>query len=254
MKLSIKSIKILPALLLKNHIDGEKALTSMNDEETLDYLLSSGKGIVRYGNSELSYMAGLNVKTQKQNKYLRQKLIKIIEGQGFDDPYIIGYPIDMIDNKYSVGRSDINKAWGLRVKLSGNAFVKNGGVYYSPFVFRMKDVLSQDIFLYSLKLASLFHNKDIIYVGPKTGKNCEPPSGIEYKSIINIPESNCFSYYHDIYQKVINESKEYSNPLVLLVAGITATALSYDLNNVGIKTYDLGQMARHLNFFNKIKK
>ena len=122
--------------------------------------------------------------------------------------------------------------------------VKQNQLYASPYCFRIIEVLDENMDDYLKLVESLFNGRDVIYIGPLQGKNPDIPAFLKPKEIIKIPEKNAFEKFDEILKEITNRSKNYKNPLVVLVGGTTASALSYELNMSNITCYDFGQFNR----------
>ena len=115
-------------------------------------------------------------------------------------------------------------------------YIQKKGTYGSAFCFRILSVLDEDKNEYVKILLSLFEDKDIIYVG-----GGEPfPNLIQVKDFIQTPPTNAFTAYEQIFGAIQKKIKQYPNPVVILSCGITATALSAELNGMRILAYDVG--------------
>lgn len=219
----------------------------LSDEESLDYLLlNKNVGIVRFGNSELSYVAGLRKDNQKQDNFLRKRLVYILKQHPKKASYVVGFPLDATILSGGSSRKVRNSLWDKAPRIVVQVFARTDYVYLSPFLFRLKNVVVSDKERYLKKLEKLFEDRNIIYVGPSTGRNSRIWDGINPKVVIDIPESDAFDLYEKVKNKVAEEALKFHDPLVLVVAGITATVLSAELNELGVTTYDLGQVSRHV--------
>ncbi len=85
-------------------------------------------------------------------------------------------------------------------------------------------------------LLSSFDGKEIIYVG-----NGEPyPGLIHWSSLIQTPPQNAYSESQRILQSIEKQLKNTKNPIVVFSCGITATALSAEVNAIGVQALDVG--------------
>lgn len=219
----------------------------LSDEESVDFLLNNKEvGIVRFGNSELSYVAGCEKDNQVQNVQLRKKLVDILENHPSKTSYEVGLPLDATILSGTSKRKVRRSIWDRAPRVVVQIYAKRDYEYLSAFLFRLLNVASDDKNKYVEKLKTLFEGRDIIYVGPNTGRNADIWNGIRPKEIVSIPEANAFDIFDEIKNIVTEKAQNYEKPLVLVVAGITATALSAELNENGITTYDLGQITRHV--------
>ena len=218
----------------------------ISDRETILLLKKNPKiGIVRYGNSELGLIVGNSPRTQKYNKELKKKLVNICQKYNSDlsKKFLLAMPIDSLIIK-GINRNLPKWYPGIAAKYAMKFLIKKNEIYGSPFCFRVTEVIDKDIKDYIELIKSLFFNRQIIYVGPMEGKNAEIPSFIEPLVILKIPKENAFEKFDDIINKIKNVCQNYKDPLVVIVGGITATALSYELNMLNITCYDFGQYLR----------
>ena len=102
-------------------------------------------------------------------------------------------------------------------------------------------------------IKSLFDRQEIIYVGPLEGKNSKIPDFIIPSEILRIPENNAFEKYDSIVRQIKKLCLNYKNPLVVIVGGTTASAISYELNMSDITCYDFGQYDRIYKKYLEIK-
>ena len=61
---------------------------------------------------------------------------------------------------------------------------------------------------------------------------------------LQIPEKNAFEKFQQILKEIKELCEKYNNPLVVIVGGTTASAISYELNISNITCYDFGQYFR----------
>lgn len=243
----LRAIYLLSKAIACTQKIGLREYQQLSDDETIDFLLKNKNvGIVRFGNSELSYIAGNDIKHQVQDERLRSKLVYILQNHSAIKSYRVGLPLDATILFGTSNRRIVESLWSSTPRHVVQIYAKNKYVYLSPFVFRLKNVVTEDKKKYINYLAALFDGRDVIYVGPSAGRNSQVWNKIVVKEFISIPEKNAFNIFDEIKLDVTRRSQKYTNPLVLIVAGITATALSSELNESGILAYDLGQMTRHI--------
>jgi hypothetical protein len=97
-------------------------------------------------------------------------------------------------------------------------------------------VVDDDKANYAALLKSLFTGRDIILVA-----SADPVPGLISPCVtIKAPANHAFDAYGSLRDRIEKSAAAFSQPLVLLSLGITATALAADLNRAGILAYDLG--------------
>lgn len=215
---------------------------NLSDRETILHLKKNPKiGIIRYGNSELGLLIGNSPKTQKYNKKLKNLLIETFKNYNSitNNKYLLAIPLD-----FSKRKSVPDWYPGKFAKLAMKLLVSKKQIYGSAFCFRICDVLDEDIEEYIKLVKSLFLNRDIIYVGPLTGKNEEIPNFITPVEVLKIPEKDAFEKFDDIVSQIKKLCTNYKDPLVVIVGGVTASVISYKLNISNITCYDFGQYLR----------
>jgi hypothetical protein len=211
----------------------------LSDRQTLLYLKDHQIGITRFGDGEAGYLSGYSFSHQKQNPDLRIKLVEILKTYDHKSPFLIGFPYDIFFNRY-VERNTSKNYWN-SAKYSLLPYVKKEYAYGSAFCFRLPIVIDDDKKEYAQFFISLFLNKDIIFVG-----RAEPyPGLISPKCMIKTPPTDAYDEYDQLKETITKRTKEFENPCVLLSCGITATALSADLNRLGILAYDVGLCFTH---------
>ena len=218
----------------------------LSDRETLLCLKRNpGLGIIRNGNSELGLIVGNSPQTQSYDKNLRDKLVKNCWNYNniTIKKYLLALPLETLE----VGHGKRNlPGWypGQASRLAMKFLIKKKQKYASPFCFRIGNVEDDDMEEYLNIIKSLFIGRKIIYVGPMKDKNTEIPEFIKPSEIIKIPAKNAFEKFDEIISQIRLLSKNYKNPLVVVVGGTTAAALSYELNMTNITCYDFGQFNR----------
>ena len=219
----------------------------ISDRETLLYLKKNPKtGIIRYGNSELGLIIGNSPKTQIFNKDLRDKLVKSCQNYNSAtmNKYLLALPLDSLILKNKKKRGIPEWYPGRGASLAMRFLAKKNQLYASPHCFRIIDVYDNNIDEYVRLVESLFVNREVIYVGPMQGKNSEIPEFLKPLEFLKIPERNAFEKFHEILQDIKKLCEKYENPLVVMVGGTTASAISYELNLSNITCYDFGQYHR----------
>ncbi len=215
----------------------------MSDEEVLLYLKNNKKGIVRYGSGENGYLVGYPRPHQKHDKRLEKKTKDILKNWKKDlneNNYLLTLPLDSVLGVNWEERNLQGKVWRGVMSYSLLPFLKKNHVYGSPFCFRLKDAIYKNKERYVSLIKDLFKDKDIIYVGPEK----EFEVMFEPVEFIKIPPKDVFDRYEELKNEIKEKAKKYNDPLVVITAGVAATALSAELNDEGILTYDAGSIFR----------
>ena len=214
---------------------------ALSDRETILHLKNNPRtGIIRFGNSELGLIVGNSAKTQEYNHKLKNILVDICFNYNSinNKKYLITLPLDTSKRKgvpsWYPGRA---AKWAMKFLVKKNQ-------KYGTHCFRITEVIDDDMDSYIGLIKNLFLNRDIVYVGPLDGKNPDIPKFITPKEVLKIPEKNAFEQTENIITQIKNICKNYKDPLVGVVGGITACAISYELNMSNITCYDFGQYER----------
>lgn len=244
----IYNLSILWLLSENKWLDPYKLImeNQLSDRHTLLYLKRNPRvGIIRNGNSELGLIIGNSPQTQQYDKKLRDKLVNNCRNYSSNTmkQYLLALPLETLVVGYTKrnipdwypGRGS---RWAMRF------LVKTSQMYASPFCFRITDVEDDDMEGYIELVKSLFVRRKIIYVGPMQDKNREIPNFIIPSEILKIPEKNGFKKFDIIITQIKKLCENYENPLVVIVGGATASAISYELNISNITCYDFGQYNR----------
>ena len=246
----IRLKRFIPVFLPRVHrvFVSKENVRYMSDDETLSFLENNKNfGIVRFGNSEFSLLAGRSVGTQDFSSSLQRELKKILLLQPTN--YLLALPVDTtIKNLRFKNQHSWDQIWKKTPKLFMELYVKNNYDYGSPFCFRIKDIKTINLSRYLNKIERLINDKKIIYIGPSKGKNSKKPTLKQEILTIDIPSKNAYDHVDNIIKQVQKVTRKNNNILVLIVAGATGTVLSARLNKLGVLAYDFGQYQRHLEF------
>lgn len=228
----------------------------LSDRETILYLKNNQTvGIIRYGNSELGLIVGNSPKTQKYNKELKNILVNTCRKYNSTSKkkYLLALPLESLTPGLNNPKRNIPNWYpGLASRWAMRFLAKKSQKYGSAFCFRIREVIDNDMDDYIRLIESLFIGRNVIYVGPMEGKNSEVPEFLKPLEVLKIPEKNAFEKYKEILKKIKLLCEKYENPLVVMVGGTTASALSYELNLSNITCYDFGQFNRLYHKFLKI--
>lgn len=213
--------------------------------ETLERLREQKCSLSRFGDGEFDLIFGNDLKFQKYDEKLANKLRKILlleEGAGTCK---VAIPRVFASLK---GMTCASKAfWSVylvdhREKIYG--LLNPAYCYFDAQVTRIyvNRKNKSDAAKYFRQWKEVWRGEDILLV---EGKNSRFGVGndlfAEAKSVERIlcPACNAFDYYDEILDTV---TKKGINKLVLLVLGPTATALAYDLSCRGIWAIDSGNL------------
>jgi hypothetical protein len=201
-------------------------------------------GISRYGDGELAYLFGGGTTHEKNYTELSRKIRENLENYGKDvieNTCLIALPISLTLGQQFKKRNASRDYWQSYKKYSMMPFLKKDAVYGSPFCFRIDTIDHCDRRGHLVAIKSLFEDKNVIYVSDNRDL-----SRVTIDEHIEIPSEDAYKHYDAIVHEIKEVAKKYDNELVLVTAGVTATAISFELNERGILTYDIGKLYRWL--------
>ena len=230
----------------------------LTDSETLEFLIDSDCGLTRLGNSELTFMAGRDVRHQRQNKRLRKLLFQCVADYNNTGPdhsnMLLALPLDL-----TIGRDYFNRAqlsaeggvyrkdiWRKSPLFVTRDIVKKGMVYGATNAFRFREsVPSGGLENHINRYLTLLESRPSVYIGPKvdhqTARKLLPDV-----QILEIPSVNAFDLYDQLLTQADAIAGKEPTTQFLITAGLTGTVLSYSLNKAGLKALDVGQSIRHI--------
>ena len=230
----------------------------LNDSDTLSLLANNGLGLVRFGNSELAFIAGRDIRHQRQNRKLRNLLVEAIRSYNRQpDPiqarYLLALPLDQ-----AIGFDAFNRAakshaqkpyrqdiWHRSPRFMCQQLANPDVLYGSTNAFRFSEaVVDTSLSDHITAFKKLLMARKSLYIGPTSDHHravefCDP------ESLLSIPPSNAFEMFDDLVSASLEFRQQYANGQVLVTAGLTGTALSFRLNSLGIPALDIGQCLRH---------
>jgi len=215
----------------------------LNEEKTIDKI-KEGYSIARYGDGEFIRIVlkrrGIS-KLQLFNPKMRKKLMEVLINPNKN--LMIGIP-----------GTDYKKRWTNIFHRKFAKFISGKKIEKSIFAsafFSRPSMVNRDNDEYFKKVISIWNNKKIVLINFNKDlvnhhlfKHCKV-------DFIQIPRSDCFSFYGEILKKC----KEFYNKkkIFLLSAGPTATCLAYDLTCDGEHAIDIGQIAFEYSLYKKKK-
>ena len=213
-----------------------KSIKIKSVDETLDEIIINKKSISRFGDGEFMLLFGKNIKFQKYNKILKDKLMNVLNSR---IPNLLVGIVKLINPKH--------KFWGKwleRNKFKLAKIIDKNKIYYNAGITRFyaPSVNKEKIKNYITKFKRIWDKRNILIIeGEKTRIGIGNDLFNNAKSIKRIicPVRNAFKSYWKILKFVsdINLDKQ---TLILISLGPTATALVYDLHRLGNQIIDFG--------------
>lgn len=228
-----------------------KKLKVHSIEKTIDDIIKNKASIIRYGDGEMDLINGKELKFQKYNKELSERLNEILSLKSTDKLFIA---IPEIFNGINQYVREEKEFWAISLlKTYKNWELHCDGEYYNAFLsrpyLRYKDKENCKILFDKIK--KIYKNKDVILVeGEYSRLGVGNDLFNEVKSLKRIlcPTKNAY----DMYDKILNEVlKQEKNKLILVSLGPTSKPLVYDLHNKGYQAIDLGHIDLEYEWFLK---
>jgi len=213
-------------------------------DETLDKIINDKCSISRFGDGEFLYIIDkLNLPFQRQELSLRARLIEVLKAE--DPNILVGLPIgyhSLNNLKKSSQRTWRSQISWIYPRLS--RYIDKKKTYYNSsitrpyFDFENKDGCKN----YFDKLMMIWNNREIILVeGEKSRLGVGNNLFDNAKNVKRIlaPHHHAFTKYDEIINQVLCQDK---SKLVLIALGPSATAMSYDLAQMGFQAIDIGNI------------
>ena len=218
-------------------------LKIFSDKETLNQIIKYKKSISRFGDGEFRLILGKNIRFQKSNKILSNKLFEVLNSN--DKDFLIGINIPYrILNKLTNHEIKFWTKYFKRYRFKIINLLNIKKKYYSAtitrFYYRYKDKSNASNFIKQLK--KIWENKNILIIeGDKSRIGIGNDLFNNAKSIKRIicPSQNAFKVYDKIIKQV---TKLGENRLILVALGPTASILTYDLYKLGYQSIDFGHL------------
>lgn len=220
----------------------------MSSEETIRYILDNKVSISRFGDGEVLFMAGLDLNFQKNDPVLVEKMMRvktnekclvcipnIFNNKAFSkklikaDEYVF-WKKNLIKHEYRY-----KKLFG-KMNPLGDAFV-------SRFYMRYNDKSKEKNELYIKHLKQLWEKRNIVFIEGENSRLGYGNNLFDNASSIRrilCPSKNAFSVYDDVIETI--KQKCAKDDLLILALGPTATAMAFELSEMGYQAFDLGHI------------
>lgn len=215
----------------------------LSNEESLQLLIEKKLSISRYGDGEVRLMNNESIEFQQYESALSSRLREIAVSKSTNHAVCLSPVFGSLNEFHSKERffwrkhlASYRKIWIKHIDVKH--------VYLSTFLTRpympYEDKTKAGAYFLSIK--AVWENKKILLVeGMQTRFGVNNPLLDNAASVERIlcPSTNAFSFYNDILEAA---RASYTNHLVLVALGPTATVLCYDLSLKGIQAIDIGHL------------
>lgn len=232
-------------VLLKLRIAFGKKVTILPLEQSLDTLIGSNKGIVRFGDGELSIMEHGHINFQKPDNELGQRLEYILRNP-IDSCYIgVLDEINLLD--FTDRTEHDYRYWVRHIFRERKKWLS----YLDPKVTYLSANITRPYIRYRVKtkcpsyfkkIRELWRDQDILIIegeGSRLGVGNDLFSDARSIQRVLCPAQNAFDQYDEIFQVACELGK---NRPIFLALGPTATVLGYELCKKGYLAYDVGHI------------
>lgn len=232
-------------------------ISIMNSCKTIEYIINHQCSVSRFGDGEFGLMLGeWECNFQKSNFALKKKLLDILLTD--DDKVLVCIPkyyrhvfgakktSRKIWKSMCFNSDRQQKVVSLLKQNRKKDFVIGDSFISRPYIDMKTNKLAKKVFPL---LKSLWLNRDVIIIeGEYTRLGVGNDLFDDVKSLKRIiaPAENAFDFYDDI---VKCTSDNYSNELVLIALGPTATVMAYDLAKIDIWAIDIGHIDIEFEWF-----
>ena len=230
-------------------------LNILNNDESINEIVTTNKSLVRYGDGEMSIILGGYINFQKYDAQLSRRLKDILMSD--DHNIMIGIPLAIKNTTgYNKEASDFWKQNMDTGRMHWNKLCNPKKIYCNASMTRLfidyEDKGNSIKWFNQFK--EIWSNKDILLIEGKESKlginNDLFSNSNDIKRII-APSRDAYDRYEEILETIIRYRKD---QLVLLSLGPTATILAYDLAKRGIRALDIGHIQLEYNEFIKYAK
>lgn len=212
-------------------------------EETISRIIENNASIARYGDGELNIIKGQSIPFQEYNSELGKKMEQILKLR--DERFLVCLP--EIFGNLNFFKDDAKTYWKRNIRKNRkiwNKYLNYQKQYYNAYISRFyygfKDKSHCERIIERLR--QIWKNRDLIIVeGEKSrlGVGNDLFDGAKSIKRVLCPTTNAFA----VYDKIIDSVKVFDKKsLVLLALGPTATAMAYDLYELGYQTLDIGHI------------
>lgn len=225
-----------------------KSIKIKSTEETLDEIIKNKKSIARFGDGELNIIYNKNIKFQKFNKRLKNKLLEVLHSTMKN--LLIGI-MKFEDLKHSA----FWLKWFEKYKFRFRKLLNPNNIYYNSFITRFitlfKNKIDNKKFI--AKFKTIWNNRNILIIeGDKTRVGIGNNLFSNSKSIKRIicPNINAFKVFNKILKYFHNHNID-KDTLILIALGPTATVLAYELCKLGFQSIDIGHLDLQYEYYLK---
>ncbi|AJW64740.1 hypothetical protein VO54_03309 [Elizabethkingia miricola] len=232
--------------------DIRKDLQILNSAETIQYIITTGCSVSRFGDGELQIMSHylqngtpeeFDVDTfQNYDAELGRRLIEVFKAT--DNNVLVCLPYQFKDAAISKlkarvfwEREYLGRLNDLQVLGISKQF---GDTNFTRFYLDRKDI--PDYPQYINQLQKIWKDRDVVMVEGEFSRvgvgNGFLDNAMSVERII-CPPTNAFSKYNEILDLI---KKIHKSKLIMIALGHTATVLAYDLSKLGYQAIDIGHI------------
>ena len=221
----------------------------LDKTQTTDLLVNSNLSLARFGDGELSIIAGNSIPYQKYDRELALKLSEILKNTNKN--LLVGINHWYFYCKYNPALDEVTKHFEFEsMPYFRKELLKHIDLnkeYCDAGINGIQKSFEGD---YD-KFKTIWNNREIIVVAckeaiEKTKYNIyDNAKQIDY---IFVPNKNSYSEYNQTIEKIKNYNK---NTLVILMCGPLSKVLASDLSNIGYRALDLGHLMKAYDYYRK---
>ena len=248
----MKIKKLIPRSILNLYINikytkfiKKSKLNILNDEKTINEIISKNKSIVRFGDGEFKWIIGAKQESfQTYSEELANKLAQILQSTN-DNKILICIPeglkkVDDYTENSQIFWKNFVRWYGKNIIEYLDKDYNYGNTNFTRWYieYNNKSNMNEKI----KRLKDIWDKKEIVIIeGNDTKLGVGNDLFNNYKKIERIlaPSKNAFYKY----EKILVEAKKIKkNKLIIIALGPTATILAYDLAQLGYQAIDKGHI------------
>lgn len=224
-------------------------------DDTIDKIVHERCSMARFGDGELSIMAGYNrQKFQSYDGILSRRLREVIVVHEEDFVVAIADNYGSLEKYGRAGKSGIRNYMTTEIREEHRKLLEEGRVYHNAYISRpcvlYSDSVGEETKARFDRLKEIWKDRDLIIIeGAQTRMGVGNDLFDSAKSIQRIigPAEDAFSKYDAILKKALEIGNK--DALYLIALGPTAGVLAFDLYKNGYQALDIGHVDLEYEWF-----
>lgn len=217
----------------------------ISEWKTVDRIINTQVGIARYGDGEIKLICNQNIKSQRADSKLSERLKEILIKE--NQKCIVGIP-NIYDGVLAPEGTKAHTFWTrMRTRPEYYAYMDKNKRYYSSFITRPDNTKGIDNIEYFEHCKKMWDGRDVVIVTGEDIAFCKREEILDNCNVIKTitgPPVNAWFQYDSILKQCLDFPED---TLYLLRLGPTATVLAWDLGLQNRQGLDLGHFGMFVN-------